>query len=46
MRREAFLEVGGYLEPLFMVEVEVELTTRLLAAGWDVRYVPRRCSTT
>jgi GT2 family glycosyltransferase len=39
-RREAFLDVGGYLAPLFFVEVEVELATRLIAAGWDVRYLP------
>jgi GT2 family glycosyltransferase len=40
MRRDAFLEVGGYLDEYFMVEVEVDLTTRLVGAGWEVRYVP------
>jgi GT2 family glycosyltransferase len=39
-RREAFLEVGGYLAPLFFAEEEVELATRVIAAGWDVRYLP------
>jgi GT2 family glycosyltransferase len=40
VRRSAFLEVGGFLRPLFMHNIEVELTTRLLGAGWDVRYLP------
>ena len=39
-RREAFLEVGGYFEPFFSDTTELELTTRLLDAGWDVRYLP------
>ena len=40
VRKSAFLEVGGFLKPLFMHNIEVELTTRLIAAGWDVRYLP------
>jgi len=40
VRREAFLEVGGFYEPFFFGSTEVELSTRLLAAGWDVRYQP------
>jgi GT2 family glycosyltransferase len=39
-RREAFLEVGGFFEPYFFGSSEVDITTRLLAAGWDVRYQP------
>jgi GT2 family glycosyltransferase len=39
-RRDAFLEVGGFMEPFFSDTVELELTTRLLATGWDVRYLP------
>lgn len=39
-RRSAFLEVGGFFEPYFFGSSEVDLTTRLLAAGWDVRYQP------
>jgi GT2 family glycosyltransferase len=39
-RRDAFLEVGGYFEPFFSDVTELELTTRLLDAGWDVRYLP------
>ena len=39
-RREAFLEVGGYFEPFFTDVTELELTTRLIDAGWDVRYMP------
>jgi GT2 family glycosyltransferase len=40
LRREAFLEVGGFFEPYFFHTVEVDLATRLLGADWDVRYVP------
>jgi len=39
-RRDAFLEVGGYFEPYYFGNAEVDLTTRLVAAGWDVRYQP------
>jgi GT2 family glycosyltransferase len=41
MRRDAFLAVGGYFEPFFFTGVELELTTRLVAHGWDVRYFPQ-----
>lgn len=40
MRRDAFLATRGYLEPFFGEVTELELTTRLIGAGWDVRYVP------
>jgi GT2 family glycosyltransferase len=41
VRRSAFLAVGGYFEPYFHLVEGIDLTTRLLAAGWDVRYVPQ-----
>jgi GT2 family glycosyltransferase len=40
VRRAALLDVGGFFEPFFFQAAEVDLTTRLLARGWDVRYVP------
>jgi GT2 family glycosyltransferase len=40
IRREAFLEVGGYFEPYFQAGAGLDLATTLLAHGWDVRYVP------
>lgn len=39
-KREAFLECGGYYEPFFFTVMEVDLATRMLGAGWDVRYLP------
>jgi GT2 family glycosyltransferase len=39
-RRRAHLEAGGYFEPYFLGAVEVDLATRMLALGWEVRYVP------
>jgi GT2 family glycosyltransferase len=41
LRRSAYLEVGGFFEPYFYLSSEIDLATRMLAAGWDVRYVPR-----
>lgn len=40
VRRDAFLDVGGYFEPFFFEVTELELTTRLIAAGYEVRYQP------
>ncbi|MGI8438871.1 MAG: glycosyltransferase family 2 protein [Thermoleophilaceae bacterium] len=40
IRRRAFVEAGGWFEPFFLGGVEVELAARLLARGWDVRYLP------
>jgi len=40
IRRRAFVEAGGWFEPFFFGGVEVELAARLLARGWDVRYLP------
>lgn len=41
VRRRAYVEVGGFYEPFFFASTEVDLATRFLAAGWDVRYQPR-----
>lgn len=40
VRGDAFAEVGGFYEPFFFTAEGVELATRLLAAGWEVRYLP------
>jgi len=40
LRREAYLAVGGFFEPYFFTCSEMDLSTRLLAAGWDVRSFP------
>jgi GT2 family glycosyltransferase len=40
IRRSAFLESGGFFEPYFLTVSEIDLTTRLLAKGYDVRYLP------
>ena len=40
LRREALLEAGGFFEPFVFHCEALELATRLLARGWDVRYVP------
>ncbi|MDP9342531.1 MAG: glycosyltransferase family 2 protein [Actinomycetota bacterium] len=40
VRRSAYLEVGGFFEPYFFTCSEMDLSTRLVAARWDVRYFP------
>ena len=40
VRRAAFQQVDGFFEPYFRELGELDLGTRLLAAGWDVRYLP------
>jgi GT2 family glycosyltransferase len=40
MRRDALLEVGGWFEPYFLATSELDLSTRMIAGGWDVRYLP------
>ena len=40
VRREAYLEAGGFFGPYFFAQSEVDLTMRLVAGGWDVAYVP------
>lgn len=41
IRTDAFLECGGFPSHYFLNHVELDLSTRLLARGWDVRYQPR-----
>ena len=40
VRRKAFLDVGGFFAPYFFTVSEVDVATRLIGAGWDVRYIP------
>jgi GT2 family glycosyltransferase len=40
IRREAYLEAGGFFEPYFLTNSEVDLTARATANGWEVRYFP------
>lgn len=40
LRREAALDVGGFFEPYFFHVGEIDMATRLLQRGWDVRYLP------
>jgi N-acetylglucosaminyl-diphospho-decaprenol L-rhamnosyltransferase len=40
VRREAFLEVGGFFEPYFHTNAGLDITTQLIGRGWDVRYFP------
>lgn len=40
VRRDAFLEAGGFFAPYFFTVSEVDLATRLIGRGWDVRYMP------
>ena len=40
VRREAFLEVGGFFEPYFNAGAGLDIATVLIANGWDVRYFP------
>jgi GT2 family glycosyltransferase len=41
IQREAFEQVGGYWEPLFLGHEGRELALRLLDAGYDLLYEPR-----
>lgn len=40
LRRTAYLEAGGFFEPYFVGSSEIDLATRLIGLGWDVRYFP------
>jgi GT2 family glycosyltransferase len=40
IRRDAFLQAGGFYAPYFLTMSELDLATRMLASGWDVRYLP------
>lgn len=39
-RRKAWLDTGGYPEEFFIYQNEVDLSTHLWNAGWEVRYFP------
>ncbi len=39
IRRDAYWDVGGCFEPYFGELTELDLATRLIAAGWDVRHL-------
>jgi GT2 family glycosyltransferase len=41
LRRSAFLEVNGFDEHFFLYGEDVDLSWRLRARGWKLRYVPR-----
>ncbi len=41
IRREPYLEAGGFFEPYFLASSEVDLAARLHANGWEVRYFPQ-----
>jgi GT2 family glycosyltransferase len=40
VRRTPFLEAGGFYAPYFFATSEIDLTTRLVARGLEVRYQP------
>lgn len=40
VRRDAYLETGGFNAEFFSGGPELDLATRMIARGWDVRYLP------
>ena len=40
VRRDAFLEAGGFYAPYFFTLSEIDVTLRLAASGWETRYFP------
>ena len=40
IRRDAYFDTGGFFEPFSMGGPELDLATRMIARGWDVRYLP------
>jgi GT2 family glycosyltransferase len=40
IRRDVFLEVGGFFEPYWLTNSELDLATRTIGAGWEVTYLP------
>jgi GT2 family glycosyltransferase len=41
VRRDAFLQAGGFYGPYFFTLSEIDATMRLAANGWETRYFPR-----
>ncbi len=41
IRRQAYLEAGGFFAPYFLASSEVDLGARLQGDGWEVRYFPQ-----
>ena len=48
MRRDQFLDVGGFCETLFTYVEDTDLSLRVWQRGWSVTYVPDAsfCTTT
>lgn len=44
LRRSAFEQVGGFEPRLFLYGEDVDLSWRLRAAGWKLRYLPHACA--
>ena len=40
LRKEAFVEAGGFFEPYFIGSEGLDLAVRLTGLGWEVRYYP------
>ena len=40
LRRRAFLDAGGFFAPYFLTNEGLDLSARLYALGWEVRYFP------
>ncbi|MGI8425612.1 MAG: glycosyltransferase family 2 protein, partial [Actinomycetota bacterium] len=45
VRREAFVQAGGFDEGFFMYAEDVDLCDRLRSAGWKIVYQPEACMT-
>ena len=43
IRREAYLEVGGYFTDLMYGHEEIELSWRMIDNGWSIRYLAAVC---
>lgn len=43
LRRRAFEQIGGFEPRLFLYGEDVDLSWRLRAAGWKLRYLPQAC---
>jgi GT2 family glycosyltransferase len=41
LRKAAYVEAGGFFQPYFLACSELDLATRLIGLGWDVRYFPQ-----